>query len=77
MTYVPLEKVYKFNPNKKNKPQILGGQANLWTEYISNEAQLWYQLKPRVYALGEALWSGGKDYDAFVKKMEKLQLLNK
>lgn len=77
MTYLPLEKVYKFNPNKKNQPQILGGQANLWTEYITNEAQLWYQLKPRVYALGEALWSGGKDYDAFVKKMEKLQLLNK
>lgn len=77
MTNLPLQKVYNFKPSKNNKPQVIGGQATLWTEYVITEAQLWYQLKPRVYALGEALWSGGKDYDAFIKKMEQLQLLHK
>lgn len=78
MTYLPLQKVYNFKPSKNiAKLEIIGGQATLWTEYITTEQQLWYQLKPRMYAMGEALWSGGKDWENFVKKMEKLQLLKK
>lgn len=79
MTYLPLQKVYNFNPNANNKykQQILGGQATLWTEYVTTEKKLWYQLKPRIYAMGEALWSGGKDWEGFNIRMEKLEVIKK
>ena len=32
-------------------------QANLWTEYISNEDTVEYMLFPRLCAMSEALWS--------------------
>lgn len=35
---------------------ILGSQANLWTEYVSDEATAEYMLLPRLAALAEAVW---------------------
>ncbi|MEA2012331.1 MAG: family 20 glycosylhydrolase, partial [Verrucomicrobiota bacterium] len=58
---LPMEKVLEFNPipdnlseDKKNK--ILGGQGQLWTEYIANYKHLEYMAFPRVCALSEILW---------------------
>ena len=34
-----------------------GAQANLWTEYISDELTVEYMLLPRLCALAETLWS--------------------
>lgn len=71
--FLPIEKVYSWKvvPDKldaENKKYIVGGQANLWTEYISNPAKVEYMLFPRIAALSEALWvpqSSAKDFDAF------------
>lgn len=36
--------------------RILGSQANLWTEYVADEATAEYMLLPRLGALAEAVW---------------------
>jgi len=32
-------------------------QANLWTEYVADEATVEYMLLPRLAALAEAVWA--------------------
>jgi hexosaminidase len=69
--YTPIEKVYEFNPVPEGLKDhearfILGGQANLWTEYIPTFDQLTYMTYPRAIALSQALWGGTKaPYNAF------------
>ena len=63
--YTPLEKVYQFNPipeelNVGQSSFILGGQANLWTEYISTLSKLEYMTYPRAIAMSQALWCTDK-----------------
>jgi hexosaminidase len=60
--YLPLSKVYSFNPvpeelSAEGAKHILGGQANLWTEYVPNLKHAEYMTFPRIAALAEALWS--------------------
>lgn len=38
-------------------------QANLWTEYISDELTVEYMLLPRLCALAETLWSAKSSRD--------------
>ncbi|HLP52397.1 MAG TPA: beta-N-acetylhexosaminidase [Chitinophagales bacterium] len=77
MTYLPVRKVYQFNPAPKTLPVekqalILGGQANVWTEKISTEQQLYHQTMPRLVAMAEALWSNPlkKDYADFKRRLK-------
>jgi len=56
------EKVYRFDPIPKalspeKRSLVLGGQGQLWTEYISNIKHLEYMAFPRLLALAERLWS--------------------
>ena len=73
--YVPLEKVYSFEPLDEVKPEnmnhILGVQANLWTEYIATNEHLEYMLLPRMFALCEDQWCQpeNKNYDRFLKSV--------
>jgi len=60
--FLTVEKVYTFDPipkklEKSKHKYILGGQANLWTEYINSEKKAEYMLLPRMTALSEVLWS--------------------
>ncbi len=60
--YTPLSKVYKFDPvvdemTKEEAKYVLGGQANLWSEYIPTKKQSQYMIYPRLAALSETLWS--------------------
>ncbi|GAB4091864.1 glycoside hydrolase family 20 protein [Flaviaesturariibacter terrae] len=60
--YNPLDSVYAFEPvprglDSASARYILGGQANLWTEYVTNPAKAEYMLLPRLGALSEALWT--------------------
>ena len=77
--YLPLEKVYQYNPipkelNKEEQRFILGGQANLWTEYISTFEQLEYMTYPRALALSQSLWSTAKpSYEEFLAVYLKYQ----
>jgi len=77
--YLPIEKVYSFNPlpevlTDEEKPYIWGVQANLWTEYISTFNHVQYMFLPRGAALSELQWSqpGHKDYEAFRKRLDHM-----
>ena len=74
--YLPLEKVYDFEPvpdkiDPDKRHLILGGQANLWTEYIPTTEKAEYMLLPRMCALSEAVWSprSKKDYNGFINRL--------
>lgn len=77
--YVPLEKVYSFDPVPENlTPEeaghIIGTQANLWTEYIPNFRQAEYMVLPRMDALSEIQWvePAQKDFEDFLSRMPKM-----
>ncbi|HEY3370721.1 MAG TPA: glycoside hydrolase family 20 protein [Prolixibacteraceae bacterium] len=60
--YLPLSKVYGFNPvppelGAEAAKHILGGQANLWSEYVPTIQHAQYMAFPRMAALAETLWS--------------------
>jgi hexosaminidase len=70
MVYLSMRKVYQFNPSVKGlttaqQKLIIGGQANVWTEYIPTEKQLQHQIIPRLAAMAEALWNRDKDFNEF------------
>ena len=71
--YLPLEKVYKFNPvpsdlTTEEARFILGGQANLWTEYIPDMKHLEYMTYPRALAIAQSLWCVKKpSYEHFLE----------
>ncbi len=74
--YLPLQKVYSYQPITKElegpgEKYILGGQANLWTEYISTPAKVEYMIFPRMSALSEVLWSPAesKDWNSFLSRL--------
>ena len=75
--YLPIDKVYSFDPvphglTPDEALYILGGQCNLWTEYINNSSKVEYMLFPRLSAMSEALWSlpANKDYKDFDKRLQ-------
>ncbi|QIK56014.1 family 20 glycosylhydrolase [Dysgonomonas sp. HDW5B] len=77
-----LEKVYSFDPipvelEKDQQKNILGGQVNVWTEYMPTSKNVEYMLLPRLGALAETLWSypQEKDYNNFVARMYRQSLL--
>ncbi len=66
--YIPLEKVYQHEPipaalNADQARHALGGQAQLWGEYIDNQKHRFYMTYPRATALSEVLWSPRQDRD--------------
>lgn len=73
--FTTLEEVYAYHLmpewiDSALVPKILGGQANVWTEYIPNRAQLEFMLFPRMLALSEILWSETRaDFDSFKTKL--------
>ncbi|WP_447641808.1 MULTISPECIES: family 20 glycosylhydrolase [Chitinophagaceae] len=59
--------------------QLLGGQANLWTEKIPSEARADYLVYPRYLALMENLWTNKQSqYNSFLSRLDKhYELLDK
>jgi len=79
--YLPLSKVYDFNPVPEGiKPEaskhILGGQVNLWTEYVPNSKHAQYMAFPRLAALAEVLWTK-KELRSWPDFSRRIQLLMK
>lgn len=75
--YLPLEKVYSFEPVPSALPpqfasHILGGQGNLWTEYVPSLAHAEYMMFPRMSALAEVVWSPkeARDWDSFKRRLK-------
>ena len=74
--YVPVEKVYSFEPmNESLTPEqqkhIIGVQANLWTEYVPTFRHVEYMELPRMAALCEVQWceAGNKDFEDFKQRL--------
>jgi hexosaminidase len=60
--FLPLETVYAFQPvpaelHGTERNRVLGGQGQLWGEYIRTPQHLEYMAFPRAIALAEVLWS--------------------
>ena len=74
--YVPLEKVYSYNPHPKEltedeKKYVLGAQANVWAEYLKKPENVEYMVFPRMLALSEVVWSPheSKNYADFQRRL--------
>lgn len=75
--FLPLEKVYSFNPIPKEltaeeSKHILGPQGNIWTEYMTTSDQVEYMAFPRMLAMSEVAWTAAenKDYTNFINRVE-------
>ena len=59
-----LPHVFSFDPLEGIAPEasdaVLGGQGQLWTEYIATRDHLDYMAYPRACALAEVLWCGSR-----------------
>jgi hexosaminidase len=74
---VLLEKVYNFDPmpsglTPDQRRQVLGTEANLWGEYIYNQAKLEYLAFPRLCAMAEVAWSPAetRSLPDFLRRLE-------
>ncbi len=77
--YLPLSKVYQFDPVVESMSideaiHVLGGQANLWSEYIATDSHSEYMIFPRIAALAETVWSPkeSRNWDDFSLRIKKL-----
>ncbi len=75
--YLPLETVYKYEPlpaqlTEEEQKYILGGQANVWSEYMPTGNKVEYMVFPRLSALSEVLWSTkeNKDWNSFQTRLQ-------
>lgn len=73
---IPLHQAYRFDPvplelNSRWASNVMGGQCNLWTEYIESYERAEYMLLPRLCAIAECLWSQReqKDWPRFRAKL--------
>ena len=78
--FLPLSGVYAFEPtppglSAAEAEHILGGQANLWTEYIATPGHASTMMWPRLSALAEAVWSpaSGRDWESFLARLGQLR----
>ena len=76
--FIPIERVYSLDPapdslSVEARSHILGTQANLWAEYMTNEQMVEYQALPRMSALAEVQWTqpGRKNYQAFLQRLTR------
>jgi hexosaminidase len=85
--FLPLEKMYGFDPippelTADEAKHILGGQTQLWSEYIPQQKQMEYMAYPRMCALAEAVWSPkeSRNWRDFMARMrvetERLSILD-
>ena len=85
--FLSLEKIYGFEPapvelSGAGAAHILGAQAQLWSEYISNPRELEYAAWPRLCAFAEVVWSPreSRNFADFVARLksdlEKLKMLD-
>lgn len=77
--YTPLSKVYEFDPvvptmSLIEANHVLGGQANLWAEYLSAPKDSEYMIFPRLAAMAEVLWSSkeSRNWNDFTTRLAPL-----
>jgi hexosaminidase len=75
--FTSLKEVYLFEPipsqlDGSQAKHILGGQGNVWTEYIATPEHAEYMAVPRMTALAEVLWSPKdlRDWEHFQDRLQ-------
>lgn len=77
--YLPLEKVYSYNPVPKQlqgtefERFVQGAQGNVWTEYMRGNSKVDYMIFPRIAALAESVWTetNNKNWTGFEKRLPR------
>lgn len=76
-----LEAVYSFDPmpaaSGQDFPgQLLGAQANIWTEHLASARRVNYAAFPRLSAIAEVFWSNPetRDYTDFLARLSPAHL---
>ncbi len=79
--FLPLDKVYSFEPMPSGlapefESHILGGQCNLWTEYVQSLPHVEYMAFPRLCALAEVDWSpkAARSWSSFSERLKTHEL---
>ena len=79
--FLSLETVYSFEPvpsslSPESASHILGGQANLWTEYVASLAHAEFMMFPRLCALAEVNWSPkeSRNWNNFKQRLQTHEL---
>ena len=77
--YLPLSAVYAFEPvpdslTPEQAGYVLGGQGNIWTEYIPVPEDVEYMALPRMAAMAEVTWTPKplRQWDDFARRVESL-----
>lgn len=80
--YLPVNRVYAYEPYDEQMSEqecrhILGVQANLWTEYISDYKGVEYMVLPRLDALCEVQWCSpeNKDFERFRTSLSHMRAI--
>jgi len=75
---VRLRRVYDFDPqpaelDPASAARVLGGQGNLWSEFVESAEHAEYMAYPRACALAEVLWSRreARNWPDFVDRLER------
>jgi hexosaminidase len=71
----PTPHVLEFKPvpdemTEEEAAHVLGGQANLWTEYVPDLPTVHRMLLPRLASMSEILWSGKPDLPDFNDRLD-------
>ncbi|MBQ8504251.1 MAG: beta-N-acetylhexosaminidase [Clostridia bacterium] len=77
-TYCTVKGTYNYSPKtvriaEKNKKGVLGVEAELWSEWIDEENELFFKLWHRGLALSETAWCkpSQKNYGEFRKRLQQ------
>ncbi|MYW06563.1 family 20 glycosylhydrolase [Streptomyces sp. SID3343] len=74
-----LADIYAFRPvpselTEAEAARVLGGQAQIWTEFMDSGRRIDYMAYPRLCAFAEAVWSGPGDYAEFEGRLVSAHL---
>lgn len=67
--YDPVDPMYGMNAAEQQN--IIGVQANLWSERIPTEGRADYLVMPRMTALAEVGWTHRDQYDFYLRRLEQ------
>jgi hexosaminidase len=68
-----LADVYAYEPPVT--PEVLGAQAQVWTEHLDNTRRVDYAAFPRLAAFAEVVWSAQtRDYEEFEARLVRHHL---
>jgi hexosaminidase len=76
-TLLTLADVYAFDPvpaalTPAEAANVLGGQANIWTEHMESARRIDYMAFPRLCAFAETVWgSAARDFASFRTRLEE------